>query len=443
MRGYKYDQTFFWCFLVGLGVSTQLYIGGCIGISEVAMFFITPIIFIKDFRRLRHDGFMPVILLFLLCTIGSLISGYVNNSMRVGIYKFLASLYSTFCAVIIFHRALAKNPYSIGGYLLGFALSGIISIFAFHPQASIELGELDTVVTLEDQMQGVLFWVGKLKRFIAIPISLFYYKLNVFVLAMLPLFHTVFSLTTSVSGRAAALVNVGAIFLILWGRKSRLRMRQISRHFIVLCVLSFVIVVGFKQVYSYTASHGYLGQKSQEKYAAQTQQGNSMLHLLMSGRSDFFVGIRACFDKPILGWGAKPLDTKGYWYDFLSEYGNLTDLENYVRQRKVQPVPYLPEHSHLVIYWLHCGIVGLMFYLYVLYLIFIFFRRNIDAIPQLFGYFVLMIPGLLWDIFFTPLTNRVGTGMLIAAMLVAKAIHEGKMKLPLPFEMEAQKYDRM
>jgi hypothetical protein len=102
---------------------------------------------------------------------------------------------------------------------------------------------------------------------------------------------------------------------------------------------------------------------------------------------------------------------------------------------------FIPEHSHLVIYWLHCGIFGLLFYLYVLRLIFRYFRYYVSAIPQLFGYFTLVIPALLWDIFFTPLTNRVGTGVAIAAMLVAKAISEGRVSLRLEFEKEAQHYD--
>ena len=437
----KYDSTFFWCFLIGLGLSTQVYIGGCIGISEIFMFLVAPVIFVKDLRQLRRDGFMPLVVLFVLCAIGSIISGIINKSSIAGIYKFLASLYSTFCAVVIFHRAVSRNPYSVGGFLLGFAISGIISIFAFNPKASLELGELDINVSVEEQMQGVLFWVFKIKRFIYIPISLFYYKMNIFLLALLPLAHSIFSLATSVSGRAAALVSVGATFLILWGRKSRRAMKQISRHFGLLCLLAVVILAAFKWTYGYTASHGYLGELARQKYNHQTSQGNSALKLLMSGRAEFFVGLKACLDKPIIGWGARPVDTEGYWYDFLRDYGDPQDFEYYVRSLKNDPVIFIPEHSHLVIYWLHCGICGLLFYLYVLRLIFKFFRDSIGAIPQLFGYFVLVIPSLLWDIFFTPLTSRVNTGVAIAAMLVARAITLRKAQLPLPYEFEAQKYD--
>lgn len=441
MTKYKYDASFWWSFLIGLGLSTQVYIGGCIGISELFMFLIAPFVFFQDFKELRHKGFMPLIVLIVLCAIGSVVSGAVNHSNPVGVYKFLASLYSTFCAVVIFHRAVSRNPYSVSGFLLGFAISGVISIFVFNPKASLELGELDIDVSLEEQMQGVLFWIQKIKRFIFIPISLFYYKINIFILALLPIAHSVFSLSTSVSGRAAALVSVGATFLILWGRKSRRTMKQIGSHFCLLCLLAVIILALFKWTYGYTASHGYLGELARQKYDHQTSQGSSALKLLMSGRAEFFVGLKACLDKPIIGWGARPVDTEGYWYDFLREYGDPQDFEYYVRSLKNNPVIFIPEHSHLVIYWLHCGIWGLLFYLYILWLIFKFFRHSIGAIPQLFGYFVLFIPSLLWDIFFTPLTSRVNTGVAIAAMLVARAITMGKAQLPLPYEVEARKYD--
>ena len=63
-----------WMFLIGLGSMTQFHFVGSLGVSELPIFLIAPIIFVMDFRLLRGDGFMPFIWLTILCCIGCCIS---------------------------------------------------------------------------------------------------------------------------------------------------------------------------------------------------------------------------------------------------------------------------------------------------------------------------------------------------------------------------------
>lgn len=438
---YKYDSTFWWCFLLGLGMHTQIYVFGCVGISELFMFFIAPYYFIKDIKDLLRDGFGPIIWLFVFAALSMICSSLINNAPTVAIYKFLASIYSTLCALVLFHRSIKKNPYSVGGYLLGFALSCVISVFIFHPVASLEAGQLDAEITVQDQMSGVLFWVSKIQRFLMIPISLFYLRLPSIVISLTIFAYTVFCMMTTVSGRAAALTSIGAIFLVLWGRRSRVRMKGICKHFLLFCVLSAGALVIFKNIYSFSAKNGYLGIEAEKKYIYQTQQGEGLLRLLMGGRAEFFVGLDACLDKPLLGWGAFPEDGGAHWYEFLVKYGNYSDFENFIRAGINKKAMMIPEHAHLTVFWLRCGLPGLILWVYVLWLIFIFMKKYLYVIPQLFGFFVFMLPGFVWDIFFTPYNKRVQVGIILAGMLVARAIALGRFRLPVVYELEAKKYE--
>lgn len=431
-------------FLIGLGIRTQIYLWGCIGVSELIVFFCVPFILFKDMRKLFHDGFRTVICLFLLCAVGVVLSSFVNNSKPVATYKFIAALYSCFCALIVFHRFLTVTPYCIGYYVLGLAFSSIISVWFLHPQDSLHVAnDIYADISLEEQMSGVLFWVHKLRDLLIVPVCLAYLKIPIAYSVIMPIGFAAFSLLTSISGRSAAVGMIGLSALALLGQKKRYYMRKISKHFLIFAVIACSVLFAFKSIYSYSAKHGYLGDGARNKYYNQTEQGEGVLNILMGGRAEFFVAMEACLDHPILGLGPDAEDTRGYWSRFLERYGNTKYFDYYRRTIMGRRMEYVAAHSHLTIFWLSCGILGLFFELYVLWLMFGYFRKWIGTIPQLYGYFAILIPQIFWDIFFTPFTRRFDVGVLLAGLLVSKAIFEGKMKLPIGAELEAQKIDNM
>ena len=81
MRGHKrkLSAASIWMFLIGLGGQTHVHFFGSIGISELPIFFLAPIIFFQDFHQLRRDGFMPWIGLAILTCVGCLISAWAND----------------------------------------------------------------------------------------------------------------------------------------------------------------------------------------------------------------------------------------------------------------------------------------------------------------------------------------------------------------------------
>ena len=211
------------------------------------------------------------------------------------------------------------------------------------------------------------------------------------------------------------------------------------------CGLMALIV--FKTVYSFTAKNGYLGYEAQKKYLNQTTEGESALKLLMAGRMELFCCLGACIDRPIFGFGPKAEDTDGYVPRYLAKYGAEEDyitymnrIENMARQGLYVYRP-LPVHSFIAMFWVYYGIVGLIIWMYVLWLIFNYFRQYASAVPQWYGYISLFSPFVVWDIFFSPYGGRLSVPMLIVCILYARAIYERKLLLPLCMELEARKYE--
>lgn len=427
-------------FLIGLGCKTQIFVFGCIGISELVVFLVAPFILVKDFQSLRRDGFLPIVILSFCTMMGCVLSGLINHSGSVPTYKAFAMIYSTIATIVVMHRLLKVNPNGIGLYVLGYAISSVITIWAFHPKADIQVGFLGAQ-TSDELMGSVMFWVKKVREFASIPICLWYFRTPSWYSISMPIVYSIYCMAASSSGRSMALGTMGATILILIGGKCRHRMKLVSRHLFILIGVGILSVLAFKGAYTYAAINGYIGETARVKYLAQSKMGDSALRILMSGRKEFFISLPACIEHPIIGLGPLPLDKGGYVERFLSEYGTPEEHGYHLYCQRMFGLSTVPCHSYITSFWLWFGIAGLVFWLYVIYLCYGYFRHYISAIPQWYGYFALNLPMLFWDMFFSPYNWRLNTGVIITALLIAKAMGERRMQLPYAQEMEAQRYD--
>ena len=59
----KNNSSSIFLFLIGLFSQTQIHVFGSIGISELPIFVVAPILFVTNVRSLKHDGFFPFLML--------------------------------------------------------------------------------------------------------------------------------------------------------------------------------------------------------------------------------------------------------------------------------------------------------------------------------------------------------------------------------------------
>ena len=225
---------------------------------------------------------------------------------------------------------------------------------------------------------------------------------------------------------------------------SRLKARIFVIGMLVL-VMAFVLSAGYKLA----AQKGLLNERAQNKYEAQMKTGGGPLALLMAGRGEFFIGLFAALDEPFWGHGPWALDKKGYYQDFLKRYGDEEDFRKYNEGQIYLARVYggtgyhrLPVHSMIIGNWVYFGILGLPYWIYILIKIFSLLRRHLDAIPQWFGFLASLIPGLLWNIFFSPLGGRTILGVTITTIMMTIAVGKRLVLLPENMYFEAVKYDK-
>ncbi len=437
-------------FLLGTFSMTQVRVIGNIGISELIVFLISPIVFMADYSKLKHDGFMPAIWLAILTCVGSIIGSVVNHTPFALFIRGFAAPYAVFSVLVVGHRLVRQ---SMGGYkwlCLGLALTWIINIFVFQRgvEADAYAQGQRGLAAVEGITSGTLFWISRIGALVKVPIEGWYLHTPIMYSILAPTFMFFFSALTTASGRSTAAAAFGAILLVILGGKKSQQMKRLSRNFFFILLLGLISAHGLTAIYKYVATKGMLGEQAQEKYERQMKgRKGGVLATLMGGRLEFFVGLYAAMKKPIVGYGPWALDVYGYHDEFLAKYGNADDYEAYLREQVWQQrvghsyVRTLGAHSHLIGAWIRHGIFGFLFWGYVLWQIVRYFRHDLATVPQWFGMLAIGAPSLVWGILFSPFGDRIAVTMVVVYLLMTRAIRLNKVQLPLEMIMEIKKVD--
>lgn len=435
----------FLLFLLGLGCMTKVFLLGTIALSELVIFFVAPFWFLKNYLRMRREGFLPYIYMLLATIFGMLVSAAWNHTPYVFTLKQFAVFYGFFAYYTTFYCLLHDNFKGIGWFFLGAFISGIITVWILNPRADVSTTGFSYIASadVDDIIHGQLFWIGKFRSLSELPIFAAYLKTPIVYSILTPIFFVAFAMLSTVSGRAQSMCVLLGGGLMLVAGKSRVKMRRIGRHVLIMAAGGVVILLTYKAVYSYAASRGYLGEDARVKYEQQTNRGKGAFSMLVAGRTEFFIALTSIWDHPIIGFGPRPEDTQGYMERFLLKYGTEADIRGYyyyVRNFVSHGArANIPSHSHIMGAWLWCGIAGLVFFLWIFYVFYQHFKYYISAIPHWYGYFVLTIPSMAWSILFNPIGDRYGLSLLMVCIFFSKAVVRGKIILPREMEMEARK----
>ena len=442
--------------IIGMWSVTQIGFIGFIGISELVIFLIAPFVYIRNMELYRKDGLKVLFVLLFLTMISCWISGFYNESGLIDTIKGFASIYGIFAGVAVMYPLLRSRPDTLKWFLLGVAISGVISIFIFQP-GSAHAGALGdkTELTREGLQESVtgyaLFWVTLISTWVNLPIQMSYLSVPAAYSVLVPMACAAYALVSTSSGRSAFLVMAFSVVLLALGGKSVKSLSKLRKNFAMIVVILGVAGLLFANLYKYTARTGMLGEDAQEKYERQVQNAGknsgSPLTMLMAGRLEFFIGAIACFKHPILGCGPKSADREGLVGEFYQKYGTYEDVIVHERTRAnnaMMGIYYekLPAHSHIISFWLWFGLIGGILWLYILVLWIKTLKNYMSAIPQWFGYFALVLPSAAWAVFFSPFGDRLAKSVIICCCFVAKNVFDRKVFLPPPMIAEAAKHWR-
>ena len=439
-------KTLAW-FLFGLG--SQLQIIASLSFTELFVFLVAPFIFLKEKEYMRRNGMMTFFWLSMLVVVGCVVACIVNHTEPVFVLRGMAVTCLLPCTIVVGHWMLRRDMGGFKWMLIGTAISSVLCTFIF--QQSVEVTTLAGGVAgksaVDAIISGPIYWVGRLSAILgAIPKG-WYLQCPILVSVGIPFFMAGFSMLTTTSGRSVALGAIGTVAILLIGGKKRETIRRrLCNKFGLWCCVAIVGIFCMHTMYRVSATQGWLGEDALKKYEQQSRGETGIMSLLLGGRMESFCGLIACIDKPIVGFGPWAIDNDGYIAEFLEKYGTYEDASNYYKQMEWNLAHGRTQHmihchAYITEFWLWYGIFGLIFWLYVIFVLIRYLKQDCWAVPQWFMWIAASIPGYFWGILFSPWSNRIGGVVFIVACLMVRAVRKGGQKLPDYMEEEIFKVE--
>jgi hypothetical protein len=388
--------------LVGLGVCYTVKLIGDIPLSEIILIpSIAILIAIHPERlRLRKQKLGLILALMFLWQLGQIAtdvyrSTATNNWIRgnANIAFFFLNLIGM---TILLKGNIRRQMLFYFGLTVGTAL-----------MPKMDPGLADSPST------AFKFAYGFALMYLVTLVSCYFYKRRKYLIIGL-LFLADIGMNILFNCRAATLVMFLTACLILpvipeqIGRLRILPPMQTKARILTIVGIALVAGILTSKVMSTLAKSGLLGEAAQVKNQQETAGGWG---LLIGGRPEILVSSRAVFDSPILGhgsWASEPKYSE-MLSDIEAEYGMHPGDEG----EKFKGL--IPAHSHLMSAWVFSGVLGAIFWAYILVLTLKALVRAVTSRHILTPVYTVLLVWLTWDILFSPFgsTRRVTESFFI------------------------------
>lgn len=205
---------------------------------------------------------------------------------------------------------------------------------------------------------------------------------------------------------------------LLFGRLPGLRRRLSGGMFALLLLGGTIVATGATTIYGYAVEDGLLGREALIKYRDQT---SGEVPLILGGRTESLVSVRAIADSPFIGHGSWAQDP--YYVGLHHAIKVQLGLPVFEAERGKSNL--IPTHSHLFGAWVEAGIAGGIFWLWVLTLpfaaLFHLLKRNELLTPLI----VYCSVALIWSVLFSPFGSTERIFVAFQLVLLAWTMRAG------------------
>lgn len=394
-------------FIIGLLSMINIKIVGTIALGEIVILALSPFyIFKLSYFKYRN---MRLLLLFMvLWLLGIIISDVYNQTSLENFSKGFFNVFIMILSVPVIYNLLIDKPHRVLFFWFYYSLSSTIFYsIDLMPKSPTDVNDV-----------WFIYYFLPLSMFLS---GLLYYKGYRILCILCISLYSIISLWFS-SRNIFLTMGISVTVLLFIGNFSKLNPQELSKKirsklFILFAslALSFFII---KISYEFLASNGVLGDYAYNKYITQKNSTQG----LASGRIDFIQSLIAISSKPFLGHGSYSVDKDGTFY--IKSYMFNYDTDDY------SPKNVLPSHSYILGAWVFSGILGALFWLYVIFIIFSFLYRYIYFTPKMIAMTLFFSTNMLWNIMFSPFSDRIGFLFYITLIiiLINKAKDEEKHK---------------
>lgn len=154
-----------------------------------------------------------------------------------------------------------------------------------------------------------------------------------------------------------------------------------------------MLLYGLLQLYSLAESTGLFGEIEQQKYESQSAGD---FGVFLGGRNEFLASSQAIFDSPLIGHGSWAKDER--YVELIQIRLEQLGYEGFGFRESDQ----IPSHSYLLGSWVEAGIFGGLLWIWVLRLVYRFFRDSYFTHFTPAPWVVFSVLLLSWNVLFSP-----------------------------------------
>jgi hypothetical protein len=388
--------------VVGCTASFTIHFVGELYFAEMLLVALLPVFLVLRGKRTLRPELKVFYSLMGLWLLGLVISDAYNHTNTVDRLRGAALIVFFAFNVLCFSMLLGENEKRKVIFLVGLT-AGALAAVKLQPSPAFEaypwkfgysFGVIQLVMLLASYFYGRKKYVVSALLIIGICLVNLLLNYRSPVLDILVAFVLVYPIVPE---------HIGGVQLLPRNDVARL---------LILAILAMAAGETASAMVNFVTRAGYLNEEAQAKNEAQLQGKN----LLLGGRPEFVIGLRAALDSPIVGHGswAKSVTYYEMLYDALVESG---EQEEQVGGDILSDEgdPLIPGHSAIVTAWVWAGIAGLIFWLYMTWFILRGIARVALLRPPVAPYLMWLLISTWWDIFFSPFA---GSRRIIAAALV-------------------------
>lgn len=382
-------------FVIPLTLPVSFRLVGQLLITEVLLLFCLPLVAKK--RIFRNKLPRAFLLLGAIWFLGQAGTDLIRQSAPVDLARGWAGIFFFCTDFIAIYGLIDGRRRRLAIFALGLALGGI-------GKGLLAPGERLTNLPLAVSWK---FGLGQSVSLLALTLPFFHFKLPAWRVTGLIAPFVLAPIHLLLNARSLAGIVLGAGTATLFRRVVRLR-RLSLKPVLLIGGICLGTLWGIGELYSKLAANGSLGPAALSKYEKQTR---GTLNLLLAGRSDLLGSIPAIIDSPILGHGSWARDIR---YELM----RLAALESagyeigFIDDR-------IPTHSALFGAWVQAGILGAVFWLWVLQLA---LRAGLRMFlsPSSLPLAAYMMAALTWDTLFSPcaMDQRIFTSMYVSCAML-------------------------
>jgi hypothetical protein len=356
--------------------------------SEVLLLAFLPVLLLSQGRRAFENQYLRFYILAGGWLLGTLIADAYNGIPMFNRAKGLARVVFfilDFMALAIF---LNRKPRRIVIFALSIAFVLLVGSSEFSGDFSLRWK----------------FGFSQGFAIVALLGSSYYYAKQKYRVCLL-IFAVLAGLNLNYGFRSQLGVHFVSVVLILplFAQSDRRQRAQRSSSVLLLLALALGAAYAANASIKYFAQHGFFEESQSAKFIGQSEGDYGVL---VGGRPETLVAIRAIIDRPFVGHGSFPFDLKYVQMkqDIQYEHG-YTDSDT----PEDSEYPVIPTHSHLTMAWVEGGILGGICWIYILILTIRGILRLSSLRPPLAPLYSYLLVGFLWDILYSPFgsVNRI------------------------------------